>query len=69
MTGSVDKLTGQNEMRASNPFSAAPRDDTGGKTPENLNVLRDIFWESALESSSLLAWIAAHTARPDCPFL
>lgn len=69
MTGSVDKLAGQHEMRISDAVSAAPRDDTGGKTPENLNVLRDVFWEGALESSSILAWIAAHTAKPECPFL
>lgn len=44
--------------------------DAGDLPPEGIRTQKDAFWGAALESASLLLWIATHLANPEqSPFL
>lgn len=43
--------------------------NTGDISSEKKAADREAFWAGALESTSMLAWIVAHSPNPDHPFL
>lgn len=69
MIGSHDKLSEQTGLHTSTPLSGELLVDPGETAPESIALRRNAFWEAALSSSSILAWIAAQMSKPECPFL
>lgn len=69
MIGSHNESFEEKGMRTSIPLSGETQVDSGERVPESIALRRNAFWEAALSSSSILAWVAAQMAKPECPFL
>lgn len=68
MSASAAKPGKEKEPAASIQKASIP--NAGGLSPEKGTVQRDAFWAGALESASMLLWIATHLPNPEqYPFL
>ncbi|MGN0662044.1 MAG: hypothetical protein ACI4LE_02735 [Faecalibacterium sp.] len=58
------------EARQTTPIQKASIPNTGDFSSEKITAQRDAFWAGALESDSMLLWIATHLPNPgQSPFL